>query len=75
VVTAIVGVVALVGGVGGWVIRQANLIERVLLIGGGLALFYADASLDVLGIALVFVGVGLHWLRQERFAPTSTGVT
>jgi TRAP-type uncharacterized transport system fused permease subunit len=73
ILTASVGVAALVGGVGGWVFQPTNLIERALLIVGGLALFYPAESVDLLGLALVAVAVALQWLRRRSVSRSELG--
>lgn len=71
-ITAILGIAALVGGVGGWIMQRANVVERVLLTAGGLALIYASQWTDAIGIALLVVGVALHWFRVRRPTPSTT---
>jgi TRAP-type uncharacterized transport system fused permease subunit len=77
VLTAALGVMALAAGAGGWVLHRATVLERVLLITGGLALTYAGylpgifgltftIASDVFGLALVLLAVGLQWLGRER---------
>jgi TRAP transporter 4TM/12TM fusion protein len=66
VATAALGIAALVGGVGGWVLHRANLLERVLLVIGGLALTYPDLPADMVGLVLALVAVALQWLTRGR---------
>jgi TRAP transporter 4TM/12TM fusion protein len=67
--TACVAVAALAAAFGGWIMRQATLLERLLMGGAGFALLYADTRLDLLGAALLVAGVGIHLLRVRRSAP------
>jgi TRAP transporter 4TM/12TM fusion protein len=62
-VTACFAIVALVAGVGGWILRPANLIERGLLIVAAALLFYPDPIWDLVGLAFFVAGVMLHWVR------------
>ncbi|MDQ3809736.1 MAG: TRAP transporter large permease subunit, partial [Chloroflexota bacterium] len=71
VLTATIGVAALVGGVGGWIRRPTNLLERALLIGGGLALLYPAEFVDLVGLGLVTLAVAAHWLRLRSPALSS----
>ncbi|MBI4789271.1 MAG: TRAP transporter permease [Chloroflexi bacterium] len=68
-VTAMLGIAALVGGVGGWISQRANLIERALLTLAGLSLVYAAPWTDAAGLALLILGVGMHLLRTRRATP------
>ncbi len=62
-VTAIIGIVALAGGLQGWLLRKTTLPERWMLIIAGLALVYPTTFSDLLGLALVLVVVALQKLR------------
>lgn len=62
-VTACLAIVALVAGVGGWVIQRANVVERAILIAAGGLLLYTGPLQDAVGLALLIVGVGMHWWR------------
>ena len=64
-VTAALGITALAGGVQGWLFKRANMIERWLLIGAGLALVYPTTAFDIVGIVLFALVVGMQYLRRE----------
>lgn len=68
-VSAAAGVVALVSGVGGYLLRPTALIERVLLGAAGLLLLAPGNVQDLAGLALFVVVVGLQLLRGSRSAP------
>ncbi|MDQ3654813.1 MAG: TRAP transporter large permease subunit, partial [Chloroflexota bacterium] len=72
-VTGCLAIVALVGGVGGWVIRPASWLERIVLIVASGLLFYTGAVQDLIGLALLIVGIGLHWLRIRHDASDTGG--
>jgi TRAP transporter 4TM/12TM fusion protein len=65
-ISAAVGITALVAGVGGYLLRPTNVIERVLLIVGGVLLVAPGLIADITGITL-FALVGLSQLvRRAR---------
>lgn len=66
--TACVAVGALAIAFGGYLVKQANTVERVLAGVAGLALLYADPRSDALGIALLVVAAVVHLLRIRRAA-------
>lgn len=61
--TACLAIVALVAGVGGWIVRPANLLERALLVPAAGFLLYTGATQDVIGLGLLATAVGAHVLR------------
>jgi TRAP transporter 4TM/12TM fusion protein len=63
--TAAIGIVALAGGVQGWLIKKTLLAERLLLIAAGLLLVYPKPMLDAVGIGLVVVVAAM----QRGFLP------
>jgi TRAP transporter 4TM/12TM fusion protein len=64
--TACLAVSALAIAFGGYLLKQATTIERVLAGLGGLALLYADPRFDAAGFALFLVAAAIHLLRVRR---------
>jgi TRAP-type uncharacterized transport system fused permease subunit len=62
-VTGCLAIVALVGGVGGWIVKPATWLERAILLVAAGFLFYTGTVQDLIGLALMATGIGLHWLR------------
>ncbi len=63
-VTAAIGIVALAGGLQGWLIRRSGVLERIALIAAGLLMVYPGTNSDVAGIGLILVVVALQWFRK-----------
>lgn len=70
-VTAVIGIIALAGGLQGWLLRKTNWIERWMLIIAGLALVYPKASFDLIGIALVVAAIASQKLRRVPAQPAA----
>lgn len=68
-VTAIIGIVALAGGLQGWLLRRTNVAERWMLIIAGLALVYPTRTSDVFGFALFALVLVMQKLRSREPAP------
>ena len=66
-VSAAVGIVALVAGVGGYLLRPANLLERALLIVGGVLLVAPGTIADIAGLSL-FAAATLSQVVRARVA-------
>lgn len=73
-ITAIVGVVSLAAGVEGWIIREANWTERVLLIAGGILLIIPGWKTDLTGLAIIALVLIYHLARgtDSRKNPLTT---
>ncbi len=52
-ITALLGVLALAGGVDSWFLKKANVPERLMLIVAGVALIYPVGWTDLIGIFLM----------------------
>ena len=68
-ISALVGIVAVVSGVGGYLFRPTAWPARALLVEAGLLLLAPGALQDVLGLALFAVAVGLQLARRARERP------
>jgi TRAP-type uncharacterized transport system fused permease subunit len=67
--TAIVGILALGAGLGGWIRAKANVMERTLATTGGLLLFYAGSLSDIAGLVLFGIAIALHMARTSQKNP------
>jgi TRAP-type uncharacterized transport system fused permease subunit len=65
-ISAIVGIVALVAGVGGYQLRPTTWPERALLVGAGLLLLAPGTLQDAIGLAAFVVALGLQFARRGR---------
>jgi TRAP-type uncharacterized transport system fused permease subunit len=70
--TAAIGIVALAGGLQGWLLRKTMGPERAMLVVAGLMLVYPRALFDYIGAALVVAVIVMQWLRRGE-ARTATG--
>ena len=68
-ITAVLGIVALAGGLQGWLLRKTTLIERWGLIVAGLMLTYPKQLFDYIGFALLLAIAGVQKLRSRRAEP------
>ncbi|MFN0074577.1 MAG: TRAP transporter permease [Chloroflexota bacterium] len=74
--TACLAVAALAVTFGGWFIKQANLLERLLMGVGGLALLYASTTTDLVGATILVATLLIHIMRtRQPIAPSGSGAT
>jgi len=71
-VTACIGIVALAGGLQGWLFRRTVWVERWMLIIAGLMLVYPRIMFDYIGAALVVAVIVMQKLRPNE-ARAATG--
>jgi TRAP transporter 4TM/12TM fusion protein len=69
--TALAGVWALSGSVGGYLIRPVGALERISLAISGILLFYAGTAQDIIGFSILAVVVGLQIVRLRGERATS----
>jgi TRAP transporter 4TM/12TM fusion protein len=62
---AILGIVALAAGLGGWIRTRASVPERVLAAAGGLLLVHAGPLSGLAGLSLFAVAVVVHLVRTR----------
>jgi len=64
VITSLIGIMGVAAGLSGYLARPLRLIERIVLIGGGLLLINASIVTDVIGAVLV---IGLYvWQKVQN---------
>jgi TRAP transporter 4TM/12TM fusion protein len=75
VVTGSIGVIALAASLEGYFLRPASWIERLLFLTAALLLIDPNALTDVIGIALLGLGLLMQKLRGAPTVATQRGVT
>jgi TRAP-type uncharacterized transport system fused permease subunit len=70
-VSAAVGIIALVAGVGGFLLAPTSLAERVLLVAGGLLLLAPGLTADAAGLALFALAGASQLVRRARRPATA----
>jgi TRAP transporter 4TM/12TM fusion protein len=66
--TAAVGIVALAGGLQGWLFKRTTVYERWMLVLAGFLLVYPAPAADAAGFALVTVVLATQWFRKASTA-------
>ena len=64
VATSVAGMVCISAGLEGYFIGNCKIWERLILIAGGLCMVIPDPVTDILGLALMVIGIGLQLLRN-----------
>jgi TRAP-type uncharacterized transport system fused permease subunit len=62
-VSAIVGIIAIVSGVGGYLLRPTLLVERIALVAAGLLLLAPGTLADIAGLAVFGAALASQGLR------------
>ena len=65
-VTAIIGVIGLSGALQNWLLRTCTLPERILLLVGGLSLFYPGFITDLIGFACMGFVIACQHMRNKK---------
>jgi TRAP transporter 4TM/12TM fusion protein len=64
--TAAVGIMALAGGLQGWLFRKTPLYERIMLLVAGFLLVYPKTLSDAIGFGLVAIVLFSQWKRRRE---------
>ena len=65
-ITATLGMVGVAAGLSGYFLTDMNLLERALMIGGGLALIVPGTLTDFIGLGVIALGVALQLLHRKK---------
>ncbi|MBQ3269659.1 MAG: TRAP transporter permease [Clostridia bacterium] len=66
--TATLGMVGVAAGLSGYLLTNMNILDRLLLIGGGLALIVPGTLTDFIGLAVIALGVVIQVIRKRTKA-------
>ena len=64
--TATIGMIGVAAGLSGYLVKPMNVLERALTIAGGLCLIVPGTLTDVIGLALIAVGVVLQVVLSKK---------
>ena len=67
-ITAVLGMIGIAAGLSGYILKDMNIVERVLAVVGGLLLVIPGTVTDIAGVALVAVVVVLQVFGKLRAA-------
>lgn len=73
VLTAIIGVVCLAGGLQRYLLTRANLVEALLLLAAAFTLIDPNLMTDVVGLGFLAAAVVLQRLRMRKAKPLASG--
>ena len=68
--TATLGMVGVAAGLSGYLLTNMNILDRLLLIGGGLALIVPGTLTDFIGLGVIALGVAFQFLRRKKVQTT-----
>lgn len=66
VATALIGTASLVAGLEGWLLKEAGVLERAVLILAAPFLLLPDKTTDAIGFAMVIAVLGFQFMRQHK---------
>jgi len=73
IATAMMGVIALAGGLFGWLLGYANMVQRVMLVVGALSLIKPGGMTDLVGFGIL--GLVVLWQLLMRRQPPAVQPT
>ncbi len=64
--TALIGTVVISMGFQGWMLWRLNLIERILLVGGGTLMFKPGTISDLIGLGIIIVLIVINMKKWKK---------
>lgn len=71
VVFAVIGIIAISCGLFGYIVDDAGIIERVIIIAAGAMMVHPGTLTDVIGVAVIAVIIALQFLRKKKRAASA----
>lgn len=68
--TSLVGMLGVSTGVTGWIYRKTTVIERIMLVVGGIMLIDPNLITDVVGAALIAIPWAIQYIDSKRLSKT-----
>ncbi|MDO4371884.1 MAG: TRAP transporter permease, partial [Clostridia bacterium] len=68
VITATIGMIGVAAGLSGYLIKDMNIIERLLTIAGGLCLIIPGIMTDAIGLGLIGIAVLMQFILHKKTA-------
>ena len=67
-ITSLIGIFAVAAALEGYLLTDMGIVERVLLIAGGLMMIVPGVMTDIIGLALIAAGVAVQVIMRNRRA-------
>ena len=67
-VTSLVGIFAVAAALEGYLLTHMGMIERIILVAGGLMMIVPGTVTDFAGLALIAAGVALQFFKRNKAA-------
>ena len=65
-VTSLIGIFAVAAALEGYLFREMGIVDRVLLIAGGLMMIVPGAVTDIGGLVLIAAGIGIQFMGRKK---------
>ena len=64
--TSLIGIFGVAAALEGFLLTEMGIIERVVLIAGGLMMIVPGTMTDIIGLALIAVGIMLQVVKKKQ---------
>ena len=66
VVMAVIGIIAISCGLFGYIVDEASMIERIIIIAAGVAMVHPGTITDVIGVVVIAAMIVLQFIRKKK---------
>ena len=68
VVMSVIGIIAISCGLFGYIVDEASMIERIIIIAAGVAMVHPGTITDVIGVVVIAAMIVLQFIRKKKRA-------
>jgi TRAP-type uncharacterized transport system fused permease subunit len=65
-ITSLIGIFAVAAALEGYLFSNMGIIDRLLLVAGGLMMIVPGTMTDLIGLALIAAGIALQYVMSSR---------
>ena len=67
-ITSLVGIVGVASALEGYLLADMGIVERILLVAGGIMMIFPGGTTDAIGLALIAAGVVIQYVKTKKTA-------
>ena len=67
-ITSLVGIIGVASALEGYLLADMGIVERILLVAGGIMMIFPGGTTDAIGLAIIAAGVVIQYVKTKKTA-------